>query len=155
MPIACDATPVQYKPYVGSLHNLGNVPWIAASPASAGLLGHLFYWGSTPWGQTHRRVPRLRIYTRGHAPGSQGINMKILWELTRGSAWGVAHGSDWGLSVQGRRLDGPGSFKQRFAGDNQFPSIVVVPKPGCWSLTVKAGKATAHLTLLAFAAAKG
>lgn len=145
MPFACDATPVQYAPYEGWQRNLGNLPWIAASPSSSGLLGHLFYWGGTTWGEKHQKLHKLCIYTRGQAPGGR-LRMKILWELRSGSAWT--------LSVRGTRLDAPGRFAQSFEGGRSFPSIVVVPTAGCWSLTVKAGKATGHVTVLAVSPAK-
>jgi hypothetical protein len=43
--------------------------------------------------------------------------------------------------IRGTRLDAPGSFSQTFkeAGGPRgyWPSIVVVPDPGCWLLTVR------------------
>jgi len=112
-------------------------------PSSTALVGHLFYYdGLNAWRQT--QLPRVRIYSGGQSPDGR-VSMKILWELRRGSALI--------LRVQGRRLDGRGSFSQELppAGSTQFqfPSIIVVPTPGCWRLTLQAGTATGRVTMLA------
>jgi hypothetical protein len=137
----CEATPVQYKPYRGVQAGLAPYRWIAASPVSSALLGHLFYYDrDNPW--RRKRLARLRIYAGGQSPDGRE-SMKILWELRRGSA--IA------LRVQGTRLDASGSFSQELspAGAAQFPSIINVPTRGCWRLTLRAGKVTGHVTLLA------
>jgi hypothetical protein len=43
---SCDAARVHYRPYKGVEAGLAPLPWVAASPASAGLVGHLFYYDS-------------------------------------------------------------------------------------------------------------
>ncbi len=140
----CHAALVHYRPYKGVEAGLAPLPWVAASPASAGLVGHLFYYDSlNTWKQ--KRVPRLRIYSGGESPDGR-INMKILWELRRGTAMD--------LRVSGKMLNGAGSLSQQLspAGGTkslQFPSILRVPAPGCWRLTLIAGKATAHIIVLA------
>jgi hypothetical protein len=139
----CEATPVQYKPYQGVQPGLARLPWIAASPLSTGLVGHLFYYdGLNAWRQ--KRLRRVRIYSGGQRPDGR-VSMKILWELR--------HGSALILRVQGKRLDGRGSFSQELppAGSTafQFPSIITVPTPGCWGLTLRAGTTTARVTMLA------
>lgn len=135
----CEATAVHYKPYRGVENGLAPIPWIAASPTSAGLVGHLFYYdGFNTW--KRRQLPRLHIYTGGQDPKGR-ITMKILWELRRGSAPG--------LSIRGKRLDGAGSFSQRQQGSVQFPSIVQVPQAGCWRLTLTAGKVVGRVTVIA------
>lgn len=75
--------------------------------------------------------------------------MKILWELLDGKQALM-------LNLRGKRLDGSGSFAQSFSpagptptGPTQFPSIIDVPKPGCWRLTLTAGKAVTRVTVLA------
>ncbi len=138
----CDATLVHYRPYKGVETGLSKLPWIAIAPASTGLVGHLFYYDrSNVWKQM--RLPRLRIYSGGESPDGR-INMKILWELRRGSAMV--------LRLQGRRLDGSGSFSEPLSSTSsnprQFPSIVSVPTPGCWRLTLKTGKTTGHVSVL-------
>ena len=135
----CEATVVHYRPYRGAANGLAPIPWIAASPTSAALIGHLFYYdGLNTW--KRRQFPRLRIYTGGEDPKGR-ISMKILWELRRGSAPG--------LSIRGKRLDGAGSFSQRQQGSVQFPSIVQVPREGCWRLTLTAGKVVGTVTVIA------
>lgn len=140
--IACAPATVHYSPYESAPANLRRTPWVAATPASSGLAGLLFYWGSTQWGQTHHRTRSLHIYSGGRAPGN-GIHTKILWTLRRGRAAE--------LRLQGQRIDHSGTFSQRFplTGTRQFPSIVNVPRPGCWRLTLKAGKATGRVTVIA------
>jgi hypothetical protein len=139
----CQATRVHYDPYKGVQAGLARLPWIAASPVSTGLVGHLFYYdGLNAWRQ--QQLPRVRIYSGGQSPDGRA-SMKILWELR--------HGSALILRVQGKRLDGRGSFSQELspAGSTkfQFPSIVTVPTPGCWRLTLQAGKTTGRITMLA------
>ena len=139
----CAATRVHYTPYRGAEPGLAGLPWIAASPRSSALVGHLFYYDRlNVW--RRRRLRGARIYTGGQSPHGR-VGMKILWELRRGSALI--------LRVQGRRLDGRGSFSQELppAGSTQFqfPSIIVVPTPGCWRLTLQAGTATGRVTMLA------
>lgn len=137
----CDATRVHYRPYKGMEAGLSPIPWIAASPTSTGLVGHLFYYdGLNLW--KRKRLPRLHIYSGGQSPDGR-ISMKVLWELRRGSAMV--------LRVQGTRLDGSGSFSERLpsTGATQFPSIINVPTPGCWRVTLKAGRTTGHVSVLA------
>jgi hypothetical protein len=141
---ACNAALVHYRPYKRVPAGLGSLPWVAASPASAGLLGHLFYYdGLNVWKQ--KRLLRLHIYSGGQSPDGR-ISMKILWELHRGSAME--------LRVRGTKLNGSGSFSQQLspAGSTsllEFPSIITVPTPGCWRLTLNAGKATGQIVVLA------
>ncbi len=136
---ACAAATVQYTAFRGAPSELAQTPWVEGSPPSAGLVGYLFYWGSTNWGQQHLRLSKLRIYTGGKAPGN-GVNMKILWQLR--------HTHAHSLQIEGRRSGG-GTFTQRLPGGQQFPSIISIPVPGCWHLTLTAGPTSSHLTLLA------
>jgi hypothetical protein len=139
----CDATSVHYRPYQGVQSGLARLAWIAASPLSTGLVGHLFYYdGLNAWRQ--KQLPRVRIYTGGQSPDGR-VSMKILWELR--------HGGALILRVQGRRLDGRGSFSQELppvsSSQSQFPSIIVVPTPGCWRVTLRAGTTVGRVTMLA------
>jgi hypothetical protein len=138
----CDSTLVHYTRYEGAAAGLAQLPWIAASPASAGLVGHLFYYDPlNSWKQKH--LPGLRLYSGGEGPNGR-ISMKILWESRRGSARD--------LSVRGRRLDGSGSFSQQLppasSNQRQFPSIIDVPAPGCWRLTLTTGTVKASVSAL-------
>ena len=138
----CAATAVHYQPYRGVQPGLARLPWIAASPASTGLVGHLFYYDAlNVWRQ--KQLHRVRMYSGGQSPDGR-LSMKVLWELR--------HGSALVLRVQGRRLDGRGSFSEELppAGTTrfQFPSIITVPTPGCWRLTLAAGTRTGRVTML-------
>jgi hypothetical protein len=138
----CAATAVHYQPYKGVQPGLARLPWIAASPPSTGLIGHLFYYDAlNVWRQ--KQLHRVRMYSGGQSPDGR-LSMKVLWELR--------HGSALLLRVQGKRLDGRGSFSQELppAGSTrfQFPSIITVPTPGCWRLTLAAGTSTGRVTML-------
>lgn len=137
---ACAATLVQYTPYAEAGNGLAPIPWISAAPRSMGIVGHLFYYdGFNVW--KHQKLRDLHIYTGGGSPDGR-VSMKILWELH--------HGSAPGLLVEGRRLDGAGSFSQRLQGGGvQFPSIIDVPTSGCWRLTLTAGKLRGRVTVIA------
>jgi hypothetical protein len=102
-----------------------------AQPARAGIAGA---WSWRTGGG------RALLYTHGTGPG--GGNMKVAWWVRRstGSA----------LTIVGRRLDAPGSFRQQFPEALSytshppgylavFPSIVDVPAAGCWRLAVRTG----------------
>jgi hypothetical protein len=113
------------------------LPWIAPEPRSVGLVGRLFYYQAYPsvtWGR--RRIREFRIYTGGRSPDGR-INMKILWS--------APPPLDERLVVRGSRLGG-GRFTQRLAVG---PSIVKVPRPGCWRLSLSLGRVTTRLTVLA------
>ncbi len=77
------------------------------------------------------------IYTRGDGPV---VSTKVLWLARRPGQW---------LVVSGRRLDAAGSFSERWrtVGSGQFPSIVVVPDPGCWRLSLRTGSTHAAVVV--------
>lgn len=138
----CHPTLVRYTRSPGAAAGLAQLPWIAASPASTGLVGHLFYYDRlNVWKQ--KRLPRARMYSGGQSPDGR-VSMKILWELRRGSPML--------LGVRGTRLDGAGAFTLKLSSTSsnskQFPSIIDVPGPGCWLLTLKAGTTTGHVAIL-------
>ena len=131
----CAATPVRTTPFPGVLNGLS---WIAATPLSAGVTGHLFY-GSGAHG------PATAMHTRGMMPG--GGSTKILWVIARGNVGDA-------LTLAGRNLSGPGTTKQSFqiaegAGvpGTQFPSIVDVPTPGCWQFHLRSGSVAGTVTI--------
>lgn len=87
---------------------------------------------------------RAIIGTRGQA--ASGVATKILW-------WVQGKGSPT-LTIVGKRTDAAGSFRQTIAGptlgDNTtFPSIVKVPAPGCWTLSVHSGSTSGSITFRA------
>lgn len=137
---SCASSAVQYQADPTAGAGVESLPWIQATPASEGLVGHLFYYPGTPWEMAS--LPRARIYTGGSTP--TGGATKILW---------TAHGTGTGLElvVRGKRLDARGSFTQRFpvAGGNGFPSILKVPTAGCWQLHLASGSRSARVTLFA------
>lgn len=132
----CPASRVHYERLAGVEPALASLPWIAPEPRSAGLVGHLFYYSALRWGRS--RVRSFRIYSGGSAPGGR-LQMKILW-----SAPDPLEGRT--LVVRGRRLGRPGRFVRTLAVG---PSIVNVPRPGCWRLTLRVGRVTTRLTVLA------
>jgi len=144
----CTATRVHYKPYAGIAGGgLAPYPWIEASPASARIVGHLFYYTAVKaW--MRARAPGLQIYTAGQTPTGLA-SMKVLWDFPRVQA-------ALPLQLRGKRLDRSGSFLETWSpagptrtGPTQYPSIIDVPAPGCWRLTLTAGTTTGRVTVLA------
>ena len=154
--LACQAAVVHYTHYPGSGRGLGSLPWIAGEPASQRLVGLLWYW-SESWRAGN--VTQARIYAGGVSPGAQGApRMKILWAfLAPAAKRDLGAGK---LVIKGQRLDGPGKSWQQFtaigyAGQNDVPSyasIVDLPTPGCWRLSLTAGGLHATTTLQALPA---
>jgi hypothetical protein len=132
----CVLSRVRYDAYPGTGKGLSGIPWVQGEPASSGLVALLWYW---PPEWTKAGVRRARIYTRGKAP--QGWNVKVMWVWV-GDAARSRGGST--LVVRGRRLNGRGSFRQSFGsigyagqdGAPSFASIIEVPRPGCWRLSL-------------------
>jgi hypothetical protein len=141
---ACNPPQVQYTPYPGHGDGLSQIPWIRGEPRESGLVALLWYW---PQEWQRRQVREARIFTGAVAPA--GYNVKVMWIFLSRSA-AERGGSD--LVVDGRRLDGPGRFKDSFAaigyaGQRKAPSyasIIVVPEPGCWRLNLSSGQLRAH-----------
>jgi hypothetical protein len=72
---------VHYFPYPGAEPGLAQLPWIAASPITTGIVGHLFYYDNqNVWKQ--RQLARLRIYSGRQSPDGR-LSMKILWDPTQ------------------------------------------------------------------------
>ncbi len=149
---SCNPPQVQYTPYPGHGDGLSQIPWIRGEPRASELVALLWYWPQE-WQRRHLR--EARIFTGGVAPA--GYNVKVMWVFLSRSAAGRA-GSE--LVVEGRRLDGPGRFKDSFAaisyaGQGEAPSyasIIVVPEPGCWRLNLSSGALRTHAD---FRAVKG
>jgi hypothetical protein len=66
--------------------------------------------------------------------------MKVLWTAAPPASDAPS------LIVRGIRVGLPDHFAQVLSVG---PSIVRIPRPGCWRLTLKAGRTTARLTDLA------
>ena len=109
--------------------------WVAAQPASTGINGGLFIPG----------VDGAAIYAGGHWP--DGANTKILWRTA---------GILGGLRISAMRLDGTETFQQTLASIATpwgiYPSIVSVPVPGCWLLTLRGAGRGGVIVLRALAA---
>jgi len=138
--VACDASRVHYERFQGPSPAVRTLPWVVAKPRSVGLVGHLFYYDAhNPWAKSHRSG--WRIYTGGKSPDKR-INMKVLWTAP-------APVSDArSLVVRGTRSAQPAHFSQVL---DVGPSILKVPRPVCWHLTLYAGRAVTQLTVLAVA----
>jgi hypothetical protein len=149
---SCSPPQVAYTPYPGRGDGLGQIPWIRGEPRDSGLVALLWYW---PRNWQRRELREARIFTGGVAPA--GYNVKVMWVFLGRAARGRA-GSE--LVVEGRRLDGPGTFRDSFpaigyAGQGQGPayaSIIDVPNPGCWRLNLTTGALRGHVV---FRAVKG
>jgi hypothetical protein len=127
------------------LGTLSGDRWVAGSPRTSGLVGDLFG-GEVVNG-------RFAVYAGGVNPGTRA-NEKILWIVSRRKRVGPR------LVISGRR-DGSTTvtYRRRFAeaGSAQvpgynYPSILDLPVPGCWKLTLRTGKVTATVSVLAQAA---
>jgi hypothetical protein len=64
----CPTTLVHYTPRPGTEASLRILPWIAATPSSSQIIGHLFYYGvpGVTWRRYHAKG--LRIYSGGRVP---------------------------------------------------------------------------------------
>src|SRR6476620_344533 len=126
--VVCNASQVHYERFRGPGPAPKTLPWVIAEPRSVGLVGHLFYYEAhNPWRKRH--WSRWRIYTGGESPDKR-VSMKILWT-------GPPRTSDASsLMVRGTRLGQSAHFSQLL---DVGPSIVQVPRPGCWRLTLRAG----------------
>jgi hypothetical protein len=118
---------------------------VAGSPRTSGLVGALFG-GEVVNG-------RLAVYAGGVNPGTRA-NEKILWILPKRKRIGPR------LAISGRN-DGSTvvTYRRRLAeaGSAQvpgynYPSILDLPVPGCWKLTLRTAKISATVSVLAQAA---
>lgn len=134
LPTSCPATPV-YQGGPEKISGTGGLPWIAAQPASAGITGLLFYGrGPTTKDGTYRFI---------HTGGgwNDGSTTKILWSIDQ-----VKSASP--LQISGTSLSEPGkTFQQTVNGAVEIPSIVVIPRAGCWSMHLVSGKASGTIVM--------
>jgi hypothetical protein len=127
---ACKPARVRYSDFPGN----DDPPWVRGSSGLAGALGY--------WPDAWRHLTRARVYTHGRAPG--GIAAKTMWAFFGPDA---ADRAGPELVIEGRNLDGPGEWRESFAeiwyeGQNGVPSYVSIldlPEPGCWRLTLTTG----------------
>jgi hypothetical protein len=117
------------------------MPWIAASPAKARVIGYLVYYA--PMSSLDiLHLPGVAIFTRGRTP--EGGATSIIWVPQRNAGRFIY--------FRGRRLDGPGSFRQRssFGSAGTYPSVLRVPSAGCWRVTLRSTNLLAHVTFRAY-----
>jgi hypothetical protein len=116
------------------------VPWIASADST--VIGFLFFQGTPEFARLYARHPRVAtVPTNGEVV--DGVNAKILWWL-RGE-----HQSDDPVLLTGDRLDGEGEFQQELGTSSVLPSIVDIPSPGCWTLTIRRGASSWELAVKA------
>jgi hypothetical protein len=138
----CNATPVHWQPRKNIGTRAGLVmPWIQASPRSARVIGYLVYY--TPTSRTvELHLPGAVMFTHGRTP--EGGTTSIIWVPQRNAGRFIF--------FQGRRLDGPGSFRQRsgFGSAGTYPSALRVPAPGCWRVTLRSLNLRAQVTFAVY-----
>jgi hypothetical protein len=124
------------------LGTLSGGRWVAGSPRTSGVVGYLFG-GEVVDG-------RFAVYTGGLDPGTR-TSEKILWIVPKRKRVGPR------LVISGRR-DGSTTvtYRRRVAEagsvqppGHQYPSILDLPVPGCWKLTLRTGKVSATVGVLA------
>jgi hypothetical protein len=134
--VGCSPSPVRYGTAPNADPRFATLPWVAPEPRAAGLIGHLFYYAAAPsvtWGKRH--VRDLRMYSGGRSPDNR-VNMKILWS-------GPSDLEGTRMTVRGNRVGSSEKFVQTL---RVGPSIVNVPRPGCWRLTLTTGRTVTRLT---------
>lgn len=138
---SCISAPVHYEP--GPRRDLRFLPWVSAGRPGRRVDGYLFYYREALKDSRVKSNPGLVIYTGGVVQGR--YSMKILWAPRRGSFATML--------VLGSRLDGPGAFTNRLhrASGVVFPSIIDIHEPGCWRLTLRYGRVSVRLAVLAIA----
>jgi hypothetical protein len=142
---ACNHPRVHHTPYPGGDERMSGIPWIEGEPSEIRPVGLLWYWPEA-WGRSRK----ARVFTGGVGPG--GVSAKVLWAFLAPSVRGKG---DTELVIEARNLDGPGTWRETFAaigyegqeGAPSYASIVDLPSPGCWRLTLTSGDLKATIDL--------
>jgi hypothetical protein len=150
----CRPARVQHEPYPGGDRRLDLIPWMRGEPRELGLVGVLWYWNDEHWG----KAKKAWIFTGGEAP--EGYSAKVLWAFLSPAVKNRGGGE---LVIEGRNLSRAGRFRDTFAaigyeGQNGAPSyasIIDLPTPGCWRLTLTTGDLRAHVDVQARRLAPG
>jgi hypothetical protein len=149
---SCSGTPVHLEPLPAS-GGLSKLPWVQALAHRAGIVGLIF--GYDPKLQTDVARPTFALWTGGVAPAG-GPAMKVLW-IVRNPHAAID------LVVRGQKIGGRRSFvvargviaqdaSSAPAQGFEYPSIVNIPSPGCWRLTVRSGAVVGSLVVAAYRA---
>jgi hypothetical protein len=124
------------------LGTLSGGQWVAGSPRKAGVIGYLFG-GEVVDG-------RFAVYTGGLNPGTR-TSEKILWIVPRrirvGPRLAISGRHDGSTAVTYRRRLAEARSEQ--TPHHLFPSTLDLPVPGCWKLTLRTGKVSATVSVLA------
>lgn len=138
---ACPQSRVFYTPHPDARRFAlpRKIPWVTTRPLPNKGAGFLFYYSA---GMFRSRPEQAIIATNGKISASQGT--KIFWWMPGGGPR---------LIVIGQQLDGSGSFKQEFPalapGSVSYSSIINVPSPGCWQLSLRTGDVSRTLVFRA------
>lgn len=143
----CETPRVRYTPYPGGDESMRSLPWIEAEPRELQPVGLLWYWPENWHGLDHARV-----FTGGVAPA--GHSAKVLWAFLAPAA--RERGGEQ-LVIEGRNLDGPGTWRETFAaisyagqeGAPSYATALDLPTPGCWRLRLRTGDLRATVDVLA------
>lgn len=139
----CRPDPVHREAAPGSSLS---VPYVKARRAP--IHGFLFYFGIPELASETEAV----LYTKGRAPSDAAT--KILWTVPSVGGTGSLH-------IVGKRRFGRGHFSESFGpaggtspipGTRQYPTLIRVPRPGCWQLTLRSGRFVGRLEFRVWAA---
>lgn len=129
----CAPTKIHMVSYGSDAMIPRDVPWIAALPKSSQIVGFLFYV------RPHATGDGAAMRTHGTMP--DGGNTKILWIVK-------THSIHRTLTIAGKNLTGEGTMHQSVrASSGGYPSIIDIPVPGCWQLTLRNGEIKGKVTL--------
>lgn len=121
----CDPSPVERR---------GGRAYVRAGDQ---IEGQLFYYDDTMADVDVAVMPP-------HGRAGEGRTTKVLWQLSDA----VGHAA---LTVHGTDLTGGGEFEQSFpeavAPQGDYPSIIELPEPGCWRLSLTVGDAQGVVTV--------
>lgn len=121
--LACPGAPVHYSSHRGQ-----TAPWVAAGSGTQRIDGFVYTLAPTLGDSRVRDAGGLTVYA--------GALHKIAWLPRRWTGTGRS------LVVAGRKVDGSGSFRERYpraAAPQSYPSGLTLPTAGCWRLTLTSG----------------
>jgi hypothetical protein len=120
----CPSASVHYG--VNAERTSETAPWVAAGIGRERIVGFLYSYEQTLGDARVREASGLVVYA--------GALHKIAWFPRRWSGTGRV------FLIDGRRVDGPGSFRARSTralAPQFYPSGLTIPSAGCWRLTLR------------------